>query len=54
MSASHSTDNVILSMISAVSAVVSLSAIQPVLTFIASLIAIASGLYSFVKKSKKK
>ena len=54
MSASHSTDNVILSMISAISAAVSLSAIQPALTFIASLIAIASGLYSFVKKSKKK
>jgi len=42
-----------LTAISGICAVVSLSQIQPVLTFIASLIAIISGLYSIYKKSKK-
>jgi hypothetical protein len=42
-----------LTAISGICAVVSLSQIQPVLTFIASLIAIFSGLYSIYKKSKK-
>jgi hypothetical protein len=42
-----------LTAISGICAVVSLSQIQPVLTFIASLIAIMSGLYSIYKKSKK-
>lgn len=41
-----------LNAISGICAVVSLSQIQPVLTFIASLIAIASGVYSIYKKSK--
>lgn len=39
--------------ISGLCAVISLSDIQPVLTFIASLVAIASGIYSIYKKSKK-
>jgi len=42
-----------LTAISGICAVVSISQIQPVLTFIASLIAISSGLYSIYKKSKK-
>jgi hypothetical protein len=42
-----------LAAISGFCAVVSLSDIQPVLTFIASLIAIFSGVYSIYKKSKK-
>jgi hypothetical protein len=42
-----------LTAISGICAVVSLSQIQPVLTFIASLIAIISGIYSIYKKSKK-
>lgn len=54
MNASNHTDNIYLSIISGVFAVVSLSAIQPYLTFAASIIAIASGLYSFTKKGKKK
>lgn len=47
----------ILSMISAIFALVSLTAIQPYLTFVASLVAIASGLYSMhrnYRKSKRK
>ena len=39
--------------ISGFCAVISLSDIQPVLTFIASIIAIFSGVYSIYKKSKK-
>jgi hypothetical protein len=46
-------DNPPLTAISGICAVISLSDIQPVLTFIASLIAIFSGLYSIYKKSKK-
>jgi len=42
-----------LTAISGICAVISLSQIQPILTFIASLIAIISGLYSIYKKSKK-
>jgi hypothetical protein len=42
-----------LTAISGICAVVSITDIQPVLTFIASLIAIFSGLYSIYKKSKK-
>ena len=42
-----------LTAISGFCAVISLSDIQPVLTFIASLIAIISGVYSIYKKSKK-
>jgi hypothetical protein len=42
-----------LTAISGICAVISLSQIQPVLTFVASLIAIISGLYSIYKKSKK-
>jgi len=42
-----------LTAISGICAVISISDIQPVLTFIASLIAIFSGLYSIYKKSKK-
>jgi hypothetical protein len=42
-----------LSAISGFCAVISLSDIQPVLTFIASVIAIISGVYSIYKKSKK-
>ena len=42
-----------LTAISGLCAVISLSDIQPVLTFIASLIAIFSGVYSIYKKSKK-
>lgn len=55
----HTTDpnSFFLSMVSAFFAVVTLTAIQPWLTFIASLVAIASGLYSMYrnyKKSKRK
>jgi hypothetical protein len=46
-------DNPPLTAISGICAVISLSDIQPVLTFVASLIAIISGLYSIYKKSKK-
>jgi hypothetical protein len=42
-----------LNAISGICAVVSITDIQPVLTFTASLIAIFSGLYSIYKKSKK-
>jgi hypothetical protein len=42
-----------LTAISGLCAVISLSDIQPILTFIASLIAIFSGVYSIYKKSKK-
>jgi hypothetical protein len=42
-----------LTAISGICAVISLSQIQPILTFIASLIAIISGVYSIYKKSKK-
>jgi hypothetical protein len=42
-----------LTAISGFCAIVSLSQIQPVLTFLASLIAIISGVYSIYKKSKK-
>ena len=55
MSATHTViGNIYLSMISGVCAVISLSTIQPYLSLAASLIAIASGLYSFVNKGKKK
>lgn len=55
----HTSDpnNFFLSMVSAFFAVVTLTAIQPWLTFIASLVAIASGIYSMhrtYKKSKNK
>jgi len=46
-------DNPPLTAISGICALISLSDIQPVLTFIASLIAILSGIYSIYKKSKK-
>ena len=46
-------DNPPLTAISGICAVISLSDIQPILTFIASLIAIISGVYSIYKKSKK-
>lgn len=42
-----------LTAISGFCAVISLSNIQPILTFVASIIAIASGIYSIYKKSKK-
>jgi hypothetical protein len=42
-----------LTAISGICAVISISDIQPVLTFTASLIAIISGVYSIYKKSKK-
>jgi len=42
-----------LTAISGFCAVISLSDIQPILTFIASLVAITSGVYSIYKKSKK-
>lgn len=42
-----------LTAISGFCAVISLSDIQPMLTFVASLVAIISGIYSIYKKSKK-
>ena len=51
------TGNVYLSMVSAFCAILSLSAIQPILTFIASIVGICSGLYVMLKangKSKNK
>ena len=55
MSATHTViGNMYLSVISGIFALVSLSTIQPYLSLAASLIAIASGVYSFTKKSKKK
>ena len=42
-----------LTAISGFCAVISLSDIQPILTFVASLVAITSGVYSIYKKSKK-
>ena len=42
-----------LTAISGICAVISLSDIQPILTFVASLVAITSGVYSIYKKSKK-
>lgn len=55
----HTSDpnNLVLSMVSAFFAVVTLTSIQPMLTFIASIVAIASGIYSMYrnyKKSKRK
>lgn len=47
----------ILSMVSAIFAFVSITSIQPILTFTASIVAISSGLYSMYgnyKKSKRK
>ena len=46
-------DNTYLSMISGFCAFISLSDIQPVLTFVASIVAIVSGIYSLVKKKRK-
>jgi len=46
-------DNTYLSMISGFCAFISLSDIQPVLTFVASIVAIVSGIYSLVRKRKK-
>jgi uncharacterized membrane protein HdeD (DUF308 family) len=43
----------ILSMVSAIFAFVSLTAIQPILTFIASIIAIVSGIYSMYRNFNK-
>lgn len=54
MSASPSSDNALLSVVSAISAVITLSAIQPYLTFTASIIAIVSGLYTLKGKLFKK
>lgn len=42
-----------LTAISGFCAVISLSDIQPILTFVASLVAITSGVYSIYKKYKK-
>lgn len=52
---SHTSDpnSGILSMISAVFALVSITAIQPALTFVASIVAIASGIYSMYRNYKK-
>lgn len=46
-------DNTYLSMISGFCAFISLSDIQPVLTFVASIVAIVSGIYSLLKKKRK-
>ena len=46
-------DNTYLSMISGFCAFISLSDIQPMLTFVASIVAIVSGIYSLVKKKRK-
>lgn len=57
MSTPTETGNVYLSIVSAFCAVVSLSAVQPILTFIASIVGICSGLYVMFKgkfKSKRK
>jgi len=42
-----------LSMLSGFCAFISISAIQPVLTFVASILAIVSGVYSILKKKRK-
>jgi hypothetical protein len=49
-----STDNVVLNLTCWLFTIVSLTSIQPMLTFIASIIAIASGVVSIYKKLKKK
>ena len=46
-------DNNYLSMISGFCAFISLSDIQPVLTFVASIVAIVSGFYSVTRMKKK-
>ena len=48
-----STDNLVLNLTCWLFTIVSLTSIQPMLTFIASMIAIASGLVSIYKKLKK-
>jgi hypothetical protein len=53
MSAPNSSDNMYLTLLSGAGAVVSLSAIQPLLTFTASIIAIVSGSYSIWLQYKK-
>jgi hypothetical protein len=46
-------DNTYLSMISGFCAFISLSDIQPVLTFVASIVAIVSGIYSVIRRKRK-
>lgn len=46
-------DNTYLSILSGFCAFISLSDIQPVLTFVASIVAIASGIYSIFRKKRK-
>ena len=54
MSFSSDSNSVYASLLSVICATITLSSIQPILTLIASVVAIGSGLYSFIKKSKKK
>ncbi len=49
----NSLDNTYLSMISGFCAFISLSDIQPALTFVASIVAIVSGVYSIFRKKRK-
>ena len=56
MNAPASSDNGLLAMISGISAFITITSIQPYLTFAASIIAIVSGLYSLrylIFKKKK-
>ena len=46
-------DNTYLSMISGFCVFISLSDIQPVLTFVASIVAIVSGIYSVIRRKRK-
>jgi hypothetical protein len=48
-----SVNNAYLSMVSGFCAFISLTNIQPVLTFVASIVAIVSGIYSIVRKKRK-
>jgi uncharacterized BrkB/YihY/UPF0761 family membrane protein len=48
------TGNAYLSICSSVCAFLSIASIQPMLTFVASIVAIVSGTYSIIKATKKK
>lgn len=48
-----SLDNSYLSMVSGFCAFISLTDIQPLLTFVASIVAIVSGIYSILRKKRK-
>lgn len=54
MNSNTDSNSFLLSTISAFCAVVTLSSIQPILTFIASIIAIVSGIYSMYRNFNKK